>query len=234
MELAIVPLLVGGLVVLLGASLAVAGVGQLRSWSRLRSMSAGAVTGSGLAEVEGTAEPLDETLQPPRENVDCLAYDYTRQERQHDHDMDDDGVDTEWRTTHSESDSVPFVVDGDASNVVVDPSAANLLFDAETERRGDVKHTSKRLDVGEQVYVAGEARTAADADVATDGHNYVIERSDSLLPASFRSITEKPFVVADTGEKGAERRLLLRGAGSVVLGIGIAAVVVAVGTGVIG
>jgi hypothetical protein len=234
MESGIVPLLVGVLVVVIGAGLAVAGVGQLRSWSRLRSMDAGAVTGTGLVEVEGTAEPLDETLHPPRENVDCLAYDYTRKERQHDHDLDDDdGVDTEWRTTHSESDSVPFVV-GDASNVVVDPSAANLLFDAETERRGDVKHTSKRLDVGEQVYVAGEARTAAAADVTTDGRQYVIDRSDSLLPASIRAVTETPFVVADTGEKGAERRLLVRGAGSVVLGIGIVAVVVAVGTGVVG
>jgi hypothetical protein len=232
--LATLPVLVGGLVVVIGVLFAVAGIGQLRSWSRLRSTSAGMVTSPGLAEVEGTAEPLHETLEPPRENVDCLAYDYTRQERQHDHDIDDDGPDTEWQTTHSESDSVPFVVDDDASNVVVDPSAANLLFDAETDRHGDVKHTSKRLDVGEQVYVAGEARSAADADVATDGRQYVIERSESLLPPALRSITEKPFVVADTGEKKAERRLLLRGVGSVVLGVGTVAVVVAIGTSVVG
>jgi hypothetical protein len=228
----LVPTVIMGVFGLFGALIVLAGAGQLKSWNRLKSMSAGAVTGKGVVEVEGTARPLHETLTSPHWNADSLAFEYEHEERRHDHDMDDGG--SEWHTEKSITDSVPFVIDSSSGDVVVDPDGANLLFEQQRERNGRTRHTARRLDVDEDVYVAGEAIPAHESNVDADGHKYVVTRTDSTVSGSLGSLFGSPFVLSDSGEDEAERRLLKRGLMSIFVGLIVLGMIGVMATGFFG
>jgi len=212
-------LAVGGVSVVVGLFFLLSGIGRLRGWNELRGTSAGSVTGPGTVEVEGVAKPHEETLDPPHGTADSLAYKYKLERKQNDPDPDDHGQ--EWDTVKTERDSVPFVVDDGGNEVLVDPEDADFLFQKELDGQTNQRHTSKRLDVDEQVYVAGQAVPAAEADVAPDGQRYAITGSESMLGKRLSGLTGTPFVIADSGEEAAEARLI-RGA-LFNLGIGVLA-----------
>lgn len=219
--LPILPLLFVGLFGLLGLAAVLSGLGQLSSWNTLRRSEAGAVTGTGMSEVEGTARPLDEALTSPHWNADSLAFEFKREE--YDHDMDDEG--SSWETEESVTDSIPFVVESPAGDVVVEPSGANLLFEEQQEREGEYRYTENRLDAGEQVYVAGEAVRSHDIDVDADGHKFVLTRTDTMISGTIGSLFGSPFVLSDSGEDEAESRLLKSGIGATLAGVFILAFV---------
>jgi len=216
---------VGAVSGVVGLFFLLSGVGRLRAWNELRGSAAGAVLGPGTVEVEGLAKPHRETLDPPHGTADSLAYKYKLEEKRNDSDPDEDGK--EWETIRKERDSVPFVVDNETKELLVDPEDADLLFQKELDGERRRRHTSKRLDVDEQVYVAGEAIPVAEADVTPDGQRYAITGGESMLGKRLSGLTGMPFVIADSGEDAAEARLL-RGA---LFNLGIA--VIALGTAVL-
>lgn len=226
------PLLFGLGAAALGVLVLLSGVGKLRSWNTLRSSAAGAVTGAGMAEVEGTAKPLRETLDPPRGDAESVVYEYEKEEYRPD--TDNDGG-SDWHTVDSDSGNVPFVVDSDGQAVVVDPADADHLLADSREKSGNgIRHTSSRLDVGESCYAAGTAVSAADSSVDTDGQQYVLERGDGALGGSLGAITGSPFVVSDSGEEAAESRLLKGGLVATVAGVlvtGLGSVFLLIGFG---
>lgn len=194
-----------GVVVLLSA------VGRLRAWLGLRRSEAETprTVDPGHTEIEGTAKPLDRTLDAPEERTDCLAYHHVIKEKERRPDPDGPGTETEWETRKNEKRSVPFVVAADGAEVVVDPDDATYLLETSvSERRGDRKITVDRLDVGEPAYVAGQVVPARESGVATDGQRYVVESPTTWVPSLLRRLYDKPFVLSDAKEGTAERRLL--------------------------
>lgn len=212
-----IPVVIGGIFGVLGLLILLSGVGRLRAWNELRGSSAGPVTGPGTVEVEGVAKSHAETLDPPRGNVDSLAYNYKLEELRDDPDPDEHGRD--WHTLESERDSVPFVVEDGTNEVLVEPEDADFLFEQTMDRHGNTRHTIARLDVDEQVYVAGQAVPARDADVDGDGQRYAITDGGSMLGKKLSGLTGAPFILADTGEDAAESRLLKRGIFQLLLGV---------------
>jgi len=215
-----------GLFVLVGLFILIAAVGRFRAWWRLRASGASAPgrLDTGQTEAEGTAKPLEETLTSPHEGADCVVYEHTVEERRIDHDPDG-GTQREWHTVTDETHSVPFVIEGEHEEAVVDPEGAtNLLEESVSTRQGDRRTTITRLDVGEPAYVAGEAVRAGEADVPTDGQRHVVKGPSTWVPNALRRLYEDPFVVSDAKEGTAERRLLWSGVklfGLAVLWLGI-------------
>lgn len=214
-----IPIVLAGTFGIIGLYYLLSGIGRLRAWNELRGSSAGAVTGPGAVEVEGIAQPHEETLDPPHAATDSLAYKYEREESRPDPDPDEHG--DEWHTTKKERDSVPFVVNTGDQEVLVDPGDADLMFEKEVDGNHQRRHTSWRLDDGEDVYVAGEAVPAADADVPPDGQRYTITGSSSMLGQKLSGLTGTPFIIADTGEDAAEGRMTKLGILRVVIGVGL-------------
>jgi hypothetical protein len=215
-----------GLFVLVGLVILIAAVGRSRAWWRLKGSEASAPSSldTGHEEVQGTARPLERTLTSPREQATSLVYEHEIEERRIDHDPDG-GTQREWRTIKDETSSVPFVIEGEHGEAVVDPEGAtNLLETSVSTRHGDRRITIKRLDVGEPVYVAGEVVRAGEADVPTDGQRHVVRGPSTWIPNALRRLYEPPFVLSDAKEGTAERRLLWSGAkllGFAVLWLGI-------------
>ncbi|WP_324664134.1 hypothetical protein [Haloarcula sediminis] len=174
------------------------GVGRLRAWKTLRDTSAGAVTGPGAVEVEGVAKPHRETIDPPRETADSLAYRYEVEERRN---QDDDQIGNKWKTVDDGRDSVPFVAEDGGDELLVDSEGADFLFGEDIHAQPDRERRYKvgRVDVGEQVYVAGEAVPAAEADVTPDGQRYVVTDTRSPLAKKLGGLTGTPFVISDSG-----------------------------------
>lgn len=196
---------------LIGVVLVLGAVGRLRAWLNLRGAEAETprTVGPGHCEVEGTAKPLDQTIDSPEERVDCLAYHHVVKERERRPDPDGDGTETEWETRTNDKRSVPFVVEADGAEVVVDPDDATYLLETSvSERRGDRKITVDRLDVGEPAYVAGEVVPTRESGVATDGQRYVVESPTTWVPSLLRRLYDEPFVLSDAKEGAAEKRLL--------------------------
>ena len=209
------------LFVVIGIAILAGGVGRLRAWWRLRQSSASAPGSldTGPVEVEGTAAPLDETLSSPREDADSLVYEHTVKEKHVDHDPDQ-GTQTEWRTIVDETETVPFVVEGEDGSAVVDPAGTTKLLDPSVERRqGDRRITVSRLDVGEPVYVAGESVTASSSEVRTDGQRRVVREPTTWMPNVLRRLYEAPFVLSDSKEGEAEDRLFWSGVKTSALGV---------------
>jgi len=199
-----------GLFVLVGIGIIVAAVGRFRAWWRLWGSEASQPDRLeiGHTEVQGTARPLETTLASPREGADCLVYEHTIEEQEIEHDPDG-GTEREWRTVKDETRAVPFVIEGEYGETVVDPAGTtNLLETSVSDRSVDRRTTIKRLDVGEPVYVAGEAVRAGDADVPTDGQHHVVRGPSTWVPNALRRLHEEPFVLSDAKEGTAERRLL--------------------------
>lgn len=228
----IVPLLIGVGIGLLGVFMLLTGVSRLRSWNTLRSSTAGAVTGTGMAEIEGEAKPLHETLDPPRHDTDALVYDYSKEEYRPDHDHDDG---SDWHTVETDNGRVPFVLDTGDREVVVDPDGADVLLDEAVDNTGNgIRHRSSRLDVGEPCYTAGTVVRAGDASVDTDGHQYAVEGSDEGFSGGLAGLTGSPFVLSDSGEDAAESKLMKGGLGALAGGVlvtGLGAVFLLVGVG---
>jgi len=200
---------------LVGLLLVLASAGRTRAWLRLRGSSAtdpGTVN-PGPVEVTGTAWPLDsrDTLTPPRadEGAESLVYEHAIQKKRRSSDPDEPD---RWKTTTNTSEGVVFAVEGDAGEVVVDPTGADLLLDdSYTAENSARREYVRRLDPGEQVYVAGEAVSATGFDGPTDGRRYGIERPSTRVPEVLRRVYDQPFVVSDTSEEGAQRQLLANG-----------------------
>jgi hypothetical protein len=217
-------LIAGGLLalfVLIGLAILAGGIGRLRAWWRLRDSEASTPgrLGTGQVEVEGTAKPLDGTLTSPRENADSLVYEHIVKEKHVDHDPDQ-GTHTEWRTIVNDTETVPFVVEGDGGSAVVDPGGATKLLEPSVSRRqGDRRIEVSRLDVGEPVYVAGQSVDAGTADVATDGQRRVVREPTTWVPNFLRRLYEAPFVLSDSKEGEAEDRLLWSGVKTSALGV---------------
>ena len=214
-----IAVVIGGVSAVAGLYFLLAGAGRLHGWKTLRDTSAGAVTGPGAVEVEGVAKSHRETLDPPRETADSLAYEYEVEKRKLNPDEDDVG--DEWDTVDEGRDSVPFVVDDGADGLLVDPEGADFLFgeDIHTQPDKERRYTVGRVDVGEQVYVAGEAAPAAEADLTPDGQRYVVTGTRSLLGRKLGGLTGTPFVISDSGEERAEARLIRRAL--LYLGVGV-------------
>lgn len=228
------PLGFGAVVVLFGLLIFSAGVARLRSWNALRSIAAGGVTEPGIAEITGEARPFEEAVNSPPAGLDSLIYRYERERRRRDSGTGPDDAGTRWETVESESDRVPFVVAADGRDIVVDPGGADLLLEAETTRSGGERHSSSRLGVGEPVYVAGTVYDERDADFDSPDHRYVLEQGGSTFGGGLSGLLGSPFVISDSDESEAERRLLKGSVGSLVLGlvfVGFGAVFVLVGVG---
>ncbi len=202
-----------GLFVLVGVVILIAALGRFRAWWRLKNSEASAPArlDTGHTEVEGTAQPLENTLTSPREGTTCVVYEHKVEERRIDHDPDG-GTRREWHTITDETHTVPFVIEGERGEAVVDPDGAtNLLETSVSTRSGDRRTTVKRLDVGEPAYVAGEAVRAIETDVPTDGQRHVVKGPSTWIPNALRRLYEDPFVLSDAKEGAAERRLLWSG-----------------------
>jgi hypothetical protein len=214
------------LFVLIGLILLIAAIGRFRAWWRLKSSGANAPgrLNTGHTEVEGTARPLEKTLTSPHEEAACLVYEHKIEEREIDHDPDG-GTQRRWRTVTDETHTVPFILEGEYEEAVVDPAGAtNLLETSVSTRSGDRRTTITRLDVGEPVYVAGEAVRADEADVSADGQPHVVRGPSTWVPNALRRLYEEPFVISDAKEGTAERRMLWGGVktlGVAVLWLGI-------------
>jgi hypothetical protein len=209
------------LFVLIGFVILAGGVGRLRAWWRLRGSEASAPgrLDTGPVEVEGTAKPLEDTLSSPRENVDSLVYEHVVKEKHVDHDPDQ-GTDTEWRTVVNDTETVPFVVEGEGGSAVVDPEGATKLLEPSVQKRqGDRRIEVSRLDVDEPVYVAGQSVDASKADVATDGQRRVVKEPTTWMPNVLRRLYEAPFVLSDAKEENAEDRLFWSGVKTLGLGV---------------
>jgi len=121
---AVVPLLFGGVFVLIGGLILLAGAGRLVAWGRLRVREAGPVSSAraGPVELVGTATAHGATLPAPFAEGECLAYTYQVERYRH----DDDGSD--WDSVSQGSAGVPFLLSDHTGSVLVDPSGAELLF----------------------------------------------------------------------------------------------------------
>jgi hypothetical protein len=121
---------------------------------------------AGVVELEGTAQPVDGTVQSPHTETECLLYDYNKTritERDHDH----DNVDESRNRDHldHQHDHVPFRVEDESGSVAVNPAGANLSVDRDdvdghkesTDQR--IKITESRIDVGETVHVWGQSQS---------------------------------------------------------------------------
>jgi hypothetical protein len=126
----------------------------------------------GVVEVEGTAQPLEETLQSPHTDTECLAYDYRKKRIEHHDsgvdDFDDHGADhDDHRTVHQlahDHATVPFRVEDESGSVPVDPTGANLDIEQdEHDGSGQIVHEESRIDIGETVHVWGQRVDGADA-----------------------------------------------------------------------
>lgn len=188
-----------------------AAVGRILAWFRLRDAEAVAPTqvDSGPVEVEGTAEPLGETLDSPRsgDNTESLAYEHIVKQKEYR--STEDGGQQVWETKKNETQTTPFLVTDGEDGVVVRPEDADLLLSESYEDRGSQRREYvRRLDAGEDVYVAGEAVPATAVDGRTDGREYVLRRPTTWVPTVLQRLYDRPFVVSDSVEDEAERRLL--------------------------
>jgi hypothetical protein len=181
-------------------------------WSHEPIEAAAVESASGVVEVTGTAEQLDETIVAPYTETECFAHEYETKVKEHDdvgHDDEDTGP--EWRTVDHGSDEVPFVVTDGSGEVAVDPAGSELSMETEsitnsTQRR----RTEERLDPGETVHVYGHRH-----DDGLGDESVYIGDGDG---ANFR--------IADTSAGRAVARLLAKGALAVVAGIAFVGVVV--------
>ena len=209
----------GGLAVLavfdiVGIALLLAGAGRIRAWLRLRGSSAAGPdrVDPGPTEVAGTARPLEETVEPPRadDGTESLVYEHIVEKKRRE--TDEDGTREHWEATTNDTVTVPFVVEGEDGAVVVDPAGADLLLeDSFSERRSARREYVRRLDPGEEVYVAGEAVHATGVDGNTDGQQYAIKRPETRAPELLRRVYDQPFVLSDSSEDDAEKRLFWNG-----------------------
>lgn len=211
-EQALFGLLVAGLG-LVGLWLLYRGLSNLRSgfviWSNDPIDAAAVRHESGVVEVQGSVKAIDgQTLSSKYTNTDCVAYDYTHKEKQHSHDPDDHGSDTEWRTVDSGSNSRPFYVTDGSGQVAVDPEGAKISLDSESVASGGGTRKSEgRLEPRDQVHVYGQKRE--DQEAAPGEESVYIGDGEET----------GRFTVSDTTEGRTVLRYVVKGAGMVVVAL---------------
>lgn len=124
---------------------------------------------TGVVELEGTARPIDGTVESPHAETECLLYDYNKT-RITERDRDEDNIDESRNRDHldHQHDHVPFRLEDESGSVTVDPAGANLSVDRDdagghkesTDQR--IKITEHRIDVGETVHVWGQSQSDGD------------------------------------------------------------------------
>lgn len=179
---------------------------------------------TGVVEVTGTAQPIDQTVESPHTETECLLYDYNKTRIvERDHDGDGMGDSENREHLDHQHEHVPFRVKDDSGSIAVDPNGANLSVDrddADGYKEGTdqgVEITENRIDVGETVHVWGQRR--AD-DVAPDGGVYVGDGED----IQFRIGTSgRTGAVAEVGSQAIVTVLFgivcILGGGYVLLGL---------------
>jgi hypothetical protein len=175
----------------------------------------------GNVEVEGTAQPLGETIAARYTDTEVVGYTYERKERRHDHDPNGQNQ-THWETVDSGGDAVPFEVVDDTGSVAVDPEGADLTFDTERAGGGSGTRTYEgRLEPGSTVYVNGVKRDAADSESPLRDARAVVAGGEDL-------------VVSDTSEGWTAARYLGQGVGQLLFGLIFAGVGVFVAASMLG
>lgn len=137
---------------------------------------------TGVVEVTGTAKPIDETVQSPHTDTECLLYDYNKTRIRRD-DQDNDGIDESQRRQHldHDHDHVSFRVEDDSGSITVDPVGADLSVERddvdgyeETTDQG-IQITENRIDIGETVHVRGQPQSDG---ASPEGGVYVGDGAD--------------------------------------------------------
>lgn len=126
-----------------------------------------------LVEVEGTAEPIERTVESPYGETASLVYSYEKERRRTE--VDEDGNrETHWETVDSGRDAVPFRVTDDSGSVPVDPEGSDFeAGEDHQERSGSVRRTERRLVPGDTVHVYGQKREVVEGDLLDDRRQYV-------------------------------------------------------------
>ena len=233
--------------VFVGVIFAVAGTGilvfggvTLRQWRYVRTVEPisirAATSKSGPVEVEGRIQSLDEPLVSPLLEKECVAYEYTIEERRRNRGQNDTPSESQWDTIDSGSARRPFFLEDDTGIAYVDPDGAALSLD--TEQTSTIQETESlpsglrstvesglSFDLG-GIALSGKPRlryTERSLDVGERG--YIFGQTDSPPAGVDADIAitdgdETPlFLISDTGEQGTMRRLLLRGAGISAFGL---------------
>lgn len=221
----------------------VVGGKSLRQWRQLSANDPvpinQAITASGTVEVEGDIRGHDSTLESTHFDEDCVAYEYEVEKRRNNSGTNG----SSWRTIDSGQAFRPFVLEDESGTAYIDPEGASFSLEQERTRKtnaqgepvrdddswniglsanipgmGSVgirnkRYTERRLDVDSHCYAVGTAErppASVDADVAIVG-------------------TGAPtFMLSDATEEETRMRLLMRGAGYTLAGLGGTALGIAI------
>lgn len=166
---------------------------------------------SGVVEVEGEAEPIEEegTTNAIATGTECLAYEYERLERR------GHGSDASWHTAERATGGLPFYVTDDTGRVAVDPADATLSLRRTKATEGaSSREWEGRLEPGDAVYVSGRKRDGVSDPDAPGGESTYIGPGDDA----------PSFTVSDTTESRTVLRFAAKGTALSGLGLlGLAA-----------
>ena len=145
----------------------------------------------GVVEVEGTAEVLDETVQSPYTNTDCLVYEY-KKERDDGH-TGDDTHDSGMTTVDSGSEEVPFLIADGTGDVAVDPTGAEFTIGTDDVEGGtrEKKHEN-RIEPGNPIHVTGQKREAAEQRDDGLDHSGVTSATGTVSRSTVSPTDRKP------------------------------------------
>ncbi|RMF19624.1 MAG: hypothetical protein D6758_01605 [Gammaproteobacteria bacterium] len=155
----------------------------------------------GINEVAGTLTPLDPPLNGPLTHTPCCWFNYVVEERQ------GSGKNARWVTIENRTEYTLFQVEDMSGKITVDPDGAEIVTrHKNTERRGDMRYTERRLEPSDVLYVLGQTSP----------------RQDNPAQLVFRHDPDVPFIVANEDEE----TLMLRKAtaGMVLVALGFAGV----------
>lgn len=130
-------------------------------------------TAETVVEVEGTAEPIEGTIESPYDETTSLVYSYKKERRRTE--IDEDGnEESHWETVDSGRNAVPFRVSDDSGSVPVDPEGSDFEAGKDYQSRsGSVRRTERRLVPGDTVHVYGQKREVVEGDLLDDRRQYV-------------------------------------------------------------
>lgn len=197
----------------------------------------------GVAEVQGTAEPVvieesatDEPVEvtvPGRySGVDCLAYTWEKKRKRRNVGNDDET--DSWSTVAEGEEAVPFYVADGTGRVAVDPEEATLSLEPELERKRRtgsyrVRKYEGRLEPGDTVHVYGHKRQATEADERIgEGHVYAhdgledgnVHLDDPLDDErAYVGAGDGTFKISDTTELRTVARSTARGVAYLAFGV---------------
>jgi hypothetical protein len=149
-------------------------------WSNESIAAAEVHLADGVVELEGTAETLERTVESPYTDTTCLAYEYEKKRKEHDHGGDDH--DSTWNTVDSGRDGAPFLLADDSGTVAVDPGGAELALGSDDIEGGTrTRKIENRLEPGDPIHVYGQRRSAAEQrEDALDQQRYYVGDGDAV------------------------------------------------------